>query len=156
MGHKNSYLKKVNFKSTSRFKKPLFGHLQESTGAKIVIIQETADFANEKPLRITGSPESVERAKNMVTEILNQNDVSEFVRQRFKFGSIVHLYLLNFIFRNIPMVIFGNLPSDANLVQRNVLKCLFPIHFSSDFLESTTIIQSSVLPSYYVIYIRPR
>lgn len=49
-------------------------HLQESTGAKIVIIQETADFANEKPLRITGSPDSVERAKNMVTEILNQND----------------------------------------------------------------------------------
>ncbi len=56
-----------------RFKKSI---LQESTGAKIVIIQETADFANEKPLRITGTPESVERAKNMVTEILNQNDVS--------------------------------------------------------------------------------
>jgi hypothetical protein len=50
--------------------------LQESTGAKIVIIQDSADFDTEKPLRITGSPESVERAKSMVTEILNQNDVS--------------------------------------------------------------------------------
>ncbi len=33
-------------------------------------------MANEKPLRITGSQESVERAKAMVTEILSQNDVS--------------------------------------------------------------------------------
>ena len=49
---------------------------QESTGAKIVIIQESAEFDTEKPLRITGPPESVERAKSMVSEILNQNDVS--------------------------------------------------------------------------------
>lgn len=49
-------------------------HLQESTGAKIVIIQDSSDFDTEKPLRITGSPESVDRAKNMVTEILSQND----------------------------------------------------------------------------------
>jgi hypothetical protein len=41
-----------------------------------VIIQESADFDTEKPLRITGSPESVERAKGMVNEILSQNDVS--------------------------------------------------------------------------------
>ena len=54
----------------------IFFFLKESTGAKIVIIQDSADFDTEKPLRITGSPESVERAKNMVTEILSQNDVS--------------------------------------------------------------------------------
>jgi len=52
-------------------------HLQESTGAKIVVIQvsnESAEFDAEKPLRITGPPDSVERAKAMVSEILNQND----------------------------------------------------------------------------------
>lgn len=32
-------------------------------------------MANEKPLRITGSQESVDRAKAMVSEILSQNDV---------------------------------------------------------------------------------
>lgn len=49
-------------------------HLQESTGAKIVVIQESAEFDTEKPLRITGPPDSVERARAMVSEILNQND----------------------------------------------------------------------------------
>eukprot|EP00095_Tigriopus_kingsejongensis_P003499 maker-scaffold373_size192110-snap-gene-0.39 protein:Tk03499 transcript:maker-scaffold373_size192110-snap-gene-0.39-mRNA-1 annotation:"far upstream element-binding protein 1" len=48
--------------------------LQEQSGAKIVIIQDTPEAAMEKPLRITGSPESVERAKHLVTEILNQGD----------------------------------------------------------------------------------
>eukprot|EP00094_Tigriopus_californicus_P008162 TCALIF_07858-PA protein Name:"Similar to Fubp1 Far upstream element-binding protein 1 (Mus musculus)" AED:0.11 eAED:0.11 QI:0/0/0/0.4/1/1/5/0/564 len=48
--------------------------LQEQSGAKIVIIQDTPEAAMEKPLRITGSPEAVERAKQLVTEILNQGD----------------------------------------------------------------------------------
>lgn len=43
-----------------------------------MIIQDSAEFANEKPLRITGSPDAVERAKGMVTEILSQNDVRDF------------------------------------------------------------------------------
>merc|ERR550534_2022060 len=37
--------------------------LQEETGAKIVIIQETKDFADQKPLRISGSPDKIEYAK---------------------------------------------------------------------------------------------
>ena len=41
-----------------------------------MIIQDSSEFADEKPLRITGSPDGVERAKEMVIEILNQNDVS--------------------------------------------------------------------------------
>ena len=48
--------------------------LQEQSGAKIVIIQDTPEAALEKPLRITGSPEAVENAKHLVTDILNQND----------------------------------------------------------------------------------
>jgi len=48
--------------------------LQERSGAKIIIIQDSAELANEKPLRITGDPNAVETAKQLVTEILNQND----------------------------------------------------------------------------------
>ncbi len=48
--------------------------LQEQSGAKIVIIQDTPEAAHEKPLRITGGPESVEMAKGLVTDILNQAD----------------------------------------------------------------------------------
>jgi far upstream element-binding protein len=48
--------------------------LQEQSGAKIVIIQDTPDAALEKPLRITGGPDSVETAKSLVEDILAQND----------------------------------------------------------------------------------
>ena len=48
--------------------------LQERSGAKIKIIQDSAELANEKPLRITGDPNDVETARQLVTEILNQND----------------------------------------------------------------------------------
>ena len=37
--------------------------LQEETGARIVIIQDSREFAVEKPLRITGSAEVVELAR---------------------------------------------------------------------------------------------
>ena len=39
-------------------------------------MQDSAEAANEKPLRITGTPESVEQAKALVIEIVNQGDVS--------------------------------------------------------------------------------
>jgi len=48
--------------------------LQEQSGAKIVIIQDSTEAANEKPLRITGNPENVEAAKQLVIEIVNQGD----------------------------------------------------------------------------------
>ena len=48
--------------------------LQECSGAKITIIQDSPKVAHEKPLRITGDPGAVEAAKELVTEILNRND----------------------------------------------------------------------------------
>jgi far upstream element-binding protein len=48
--------------------------LQEQSGAKIVIIQDTPEAAPEKPLRITGPPESIDIAKGLVSDILNQAD----------------------------------------------------------------------------------
>ena len=48
--------------------------LQERSGAKITIIQDSPKVAHEKPLRITGDPGAVEAAKELVTEILNRND----------------------------------------------------------------------------------
>merc|ERR1719219_2286778 len=48
--------------------------LQEQTGAKMIIIQESNQQADQKPLRISGPPDSVERAKAEVFKILNQND----------------------------------------------------------------------------------
>ena len=44
--------------------------LQSLSGAKIVIIQDSAVATTEKPLRITGSPESVQTAKQLVGEFL--------------------------------------------------------------------------------------
>lgn len=51
--------------------------LQERSGAKIIIIQDSPEAAHEKPLRITGDPNAVETAKDLVTEILTQNDDRE-------------------------------------------------------------------------------
>ena len=44
--------------------------LQAKSGAKVAIIQDTPEAAMEKPMRITGSPEAVETAKKLVTEVL--------------------------------------------------------------------------------------
>merc|ERR1719187_2705215 len=44
--------------------------LQEETGAKIVIIQESKEFANEKLLKITGPPEKVEFARVRVDQVI--------------------------------------------------------------------------------------
>ena len=46
--------------------------LEEQSGAKIVVIQVNAPAANEKPLRMFGSAESIEHAKKLVIDILNQ------------------------------------------------------------------------------------
>ena len=43
--------------------------LQEETGAKIVIIQDSKDFQEEKPLKITGPPDKVEFAKQRVEQV---------------------------------------------------------------------------------------
>merc|ERR1719225_939079 len=44
--------------------------LQEETGAKIVIIQESKEFANEKLLKITGPPDKVEYARMRVDQVI--------------------------------------------------------------------------------------
>merc|ERR1719154_206625 len=44
--------------------------LQEETGAKIVIIQDSKDFQEEKPLKITGPPDKVEFAKQRVEQMV--------------------------------------------------------------------------------------
>eukprot|EP00088_Acartia_fossae_P015901 TRINITY_DN1882_c0_g2_i1.p1 TRINITY_DN1882_c0_g2~~TRINITY_DN1882_c0_g2_i1.p1 ORF type:complete len:495 (+),score=204.85 TRINITY_DN1882_c0_g2_i1:212-1696(+) len=49
-------------------------NLQMQTGAKIVVIQENNSVAQEKPVRITGSPQTVEAAKAKVMELLAQLD----------------------------------------------------------------------------------
>merc|ERR1719470_457550 len=48
--------------------------LQEETGAKIVIIQDTREFADEKPLKITGPPEVVEFAKQRVEQVIAEEE----------------------------------------------------------------------------------
>merc|ERR1719228_838172 len=44
--------------------------LQEETGAKIAVIQDSREFAEEKPLKITGSPQIVEFAKQRVEQFI--------------------------------------------------------------------------------------
>ena len=48
--------------------------LKERSGAQIIIFQDGPEAAHEKPLRITGDPNAVETAKELVQEILNQKD----------------------------------------------------------------------------------
>ena len=48
--------------------------IKEQTGANMIIIQESNAPTEVKPLRITGTPDQVERAKAEVFKILNQND----------------------------------------------------------------------------------
>jgi len=52
--------------------------LQEQTGAKITIIQENSEQADQKPLRISGPPDAVEDAKARVMELLSQIDQNGF------------------------------------------------------------------------------
>merc|ERR1711872_558100 len=44
--------------------------LQLETGAKIVIIQDSREYALEKPLRITGSADVIELARQRVEDVL--------------------------------------------------------------------------------------
>ncbi|XP_070500649.1 far upstream element-binding protein 1-like isoform X3 [Chironomus tepperi] len=52
--------------------------LQERTGAKMVVIQDGPDQEMEKPLRISGDPQKVEHAKQLVYELIQDkgNDQS--------------------------------------------------------------------------------
>jgi far upstream element-binding protein len=51
--------------------------LQEQTGTKMVLIQDTnASTEQDKHLQITGDPASVEKAKQMVFDLLNARGVN--------------------------------------------------------------------------------
>lgn len=48
--------------------------LQEKTGAKMVVIQDGPGQELEKPLRISGDPQKVEHAKQLVYELIQEKD----------------------------------------------------------------------------------
>lgn len=48
--------------------------LQEKSGAKMVVIQDGPNQEAEKPLRITGDPQKVEHARQLVYELLAEKE----------------------------------------------------------------------------------
>ncbi|EFN87498.1 Far upstream element-binding protein 1 [Harpegnathos saltator] len=54
--------------------------LQEKSGAKMVVIQEGPSQEQEKPLRITGDPQKVEHAKQLVYELIAEKEMQMFHR----------------------------------------------------------------------------
>ncbi|XP_012266333.1 far upstream element-binding protein 1 isoform X1 [Athalia rosae] len=54
--------------------------LQEKSGAKMVVIQEGPSQEQEKPLRITGDPQKVEYAKQLVYELIAEKEMQMFHR----------------------------------------------------------------------------
>jgi far upstream element-binding protein len=48
--------------------------LQEKTGAKMVVIQDGPGQEMEKPLRISGDPDKVEHAKQLVYELIQDKE----------------------------------------------------------------------------------
>jgi len=61
--------------------------MQEETGAKIVIIQDSKDYAEEKPLKITGPPEVVDIARRRVEQFIAEEEhkMSHDMRNRAGF-----------------------------------------------------------------------
>ncbi|XP_072160379.1 far upstream element-binding protein 1 isoform X2 [Bemisia tabaci] len=49
--------------------------LQEKSGAKMVVVQDGPSQENEKPLRISGDPQKVEHAKQLVYELIAEKDM---------------------------------------------------------------------------------
>ncbi|XP_034942813.1 far upstream element-binding protein 3 [Chelonus insularis] len=54
--------------------------LQEKSGAKMVVIQDGPSQEQEKPLRITGDPQKVEYAKQLVYELIAEKEMQMFHR----------------------------------------------------------------------------
>ncbi|KAI5700813.1 hypothetical protein M8J75_003079 [Diaphorina citri] len=52
--------------------------LQEKSGAKMVIVQDNPGQESEKPLRISGEPQKVEHAKNLVYELIAEKESQNF------------------------------------------------------------------------------
>ena len=60
--------------------------LKERSGAQIIIFQDSPEAAHEKPLRITGDPNAVETAKELIQEIINQKDDRDPQQQQGRGG----------------------------------------------------------------------
>ncbi|XP_065367225.1 far upstream element-binding protein 3 [Calliphora vicina] len=56
--------------------------LQEKTGAKMVIIQDGPNQEVIKPLRISGDPQKIEHAKQLVLELIAQKDAQQQQQQQ--------------------------------------------------------------------------
>ncbi|KAJ8672683.1 hypothetical protein QAD02_003943 [Eretmocerus hayati] len=52
--------------------------LQDRSGAKMVIVQDGPNQENEKPLRITGDPQKVEHAKQLVYELIAEKEMQAY------------------------------------------------------------------------------
>lgn len=55
--------------------------LQEKSGAKMVVIQEGPNQEHEKPLLITGDPQKVEYAKQLVYDLIAEKEMKNFNRR---------------------------------------------------------------------------
>ena len=55
--------------------------LQEKSGAKMVVIQEGPNQEQEKPLRISGDPNKVEYAKQLVYELIAEKEMQAYNRR---------------------------------------------------------------------------
>lgn len=54
--------------------------LQERSGAKMVVIQDGPSQEHEKPLRISGDPQKVEFAKQLVYDLIAEKEMQGFNR----------------------------------------------------------------------------
>ena len=72
--------------------------LQEETGAKIVIIQDSKDFQEEKPLKITGPPDKVEFAKQRVEQMV------QMIQEEHRLLPVLH-----FSYKNQPVHFVANM-----------------------------------------------
>ncbi|XP_003425215.1 far upstream element-binding protein 3 isoform X2 [Nasonia vitripennis] len=61
--------------------------LQEKSGAKMVVIQDGPGQEQEKPLRITGDPQKVEHAKQLVYELIAEKEMQLYNRGTRNFSS---------------------------------------------------------------------
>lgn len=55
--------------------------LQERSGAKMVVIQDGPNQEQEKPLRISGDPQKVEYAKQLVYDLIAEKEMQAFNRR---------------------------------------------------------------------------
>lgn len=55
--------------------------LQEKSGAKMVVIQDGPNQEQEKPLRISGDPQKVEYAKQLVYDLIAEKEIQNFSRR---------------------------------------------------------------------------